>query len=425
MKTLFDADRHSLQDALALTALSLQTHAAPYRHWVLGYSGGKDSSAMVAAVLYLIESGQVHAPQTLTVLYGNTKLELVPLLENARAILAAVRARGCHAEEVIPELDNRFMVYVLGRGVPPPTNTFRWCTERIKIMPMGAALEQQLTRTGEKALMLLGLRVGESAARDGRIALACGGKHGGECGTGWFHAEPPDAAADTLSPILHWRTCHVWDWLMVGLKRETNPYPEMSPAWQAWHRERRGRLPCHGLDFRIVAEVYDADEEGSANEVAARTGCVGCNLASQDFSLQRLLRRPEWAYLAPLRRLKPLWGELREHSNRLRKGNDERRKDGTLVSNPGRIGPLNLEARRWGLAEVLQIQAEVNAAADAAGRPRIDLIDPQEEARIRELIAANTWPDKWDGTELPGDTDLPRVYGDGTMQQLLFAGLEE
>ncbi|MFF6587163.1 phosphoadenosine phosphosulfate reductase, partial [Pseudomonas aeruginosa] len=90
---------------------------------------------------------------------------------------------------------------------------------------------------------------------------------------------------------------------------------------------------------------------------------------------------------------------LREPQHRLRKAGIERLKDGSIAANPQRMGPILLEARLMGLERVLAIQAECNAAADHLGRPRIDLINTEEEARIRELIAAGTWPDGWDGDE--------------------------
>lgn len=74
---------------------------------------------------------------------------------------------------------------------------------------------------GEKFLMLTGVRTGESVARDQRIEASCG-KNGAECGQGWFQEATPDAVADTLAPILHWRVCHVWDWLMFQATRITS-----------------------------------------------------------------------------------------------------------------------------------------------------------------------------------------------------------
>jgi DNA sulfur modification protein DndC len=56
-----------------------------------------------------------------------------------------------------------------------------------------------------------------------------------------------------------------------------------------------------------------------------------------------------------------------------------------------------MEARRFGLDVVLGVQREANAEAARLGRPAIDLVNTEEEARIRELMAANTWPNRWDG----------------------------
>jgi len=49
--TLWESERVSLERSLALTAESLNVYAANYDHWALAFSGGKDSSALVAAVM--------------------------------------------------------------------------------------------------------------------------------------------------------------------------------------------------------------------------------------------------------------------------------------------------------------------------------------------------------------------------------------
>ncbi|MDX9996273.1 MAG: hypothetical protein RBS28_13215 [Rhodocyclaceae bacterium] len=59
------------------------------------------------------------------------------------------------------------------------------------------------------------------------------------------------------------------------------------------------------------------------------------------------------------------------------------------------------------------------------GDPRFELVNAEEEARIRALISAGTWPDGWDGTEPTADTWLPvTIYGNGAEQHDLF-GLDE
>ena len=395
--TLFEGVRSTLAEAIALTVESLRAYALTHRHWAIAYSGGKDSSALVTVVAHLIETGVIAKPESLTVLYADTRMEIAPLQVAAIKVMHELRAREIDVQVVLPELDDRFMVYMLGRGVPPPKNRFRWCTSQIKIEPMMKALQSLRDRTGEKVLMLTGVRLGESAQRDARIILSCS-RDGAECGQGWFQEATPEAVADTLAPILHWRVCHVWAWLTA-------------------------HAPDIGFPTLPIAVAYGGSE---AAEVNARTGCVGCPLASKDTALQAVVRQPEWAYLAPLMRLKPLYADLSfNHANRLRKVDVELRKDGTAASNPQRVGPLTIEARLRGLAEVLKIQADVNEAAAPYGRPAISLIDEKEERRIRELIAENTWPRGWDGTEAEGDALIDRINRDGTVQPLLGWALEE
>ncbi|MEN1478048.1 phosphoadenosine phosphosulfate reductase, partial [Pseudomonas aeruginosa] len=87
---------------------------------------------------------------------------------------------------------------------------------------------------------------------------------------------------------------------------------------------------------------------------------------------------------------------------------------------PQRMGPILLESRLLGLERVLAIQTECNAAANRLGRPHIDLINIEEEARIRELIAAGTWPDGWHGGEPIATMPLDKIFADGAVQPLLF-----
>jgi len=383
--SLFDGDRMRLVDALELTAQSLNAYGALYDHWAIAFSGGKDSSATVAAVVYLIRSGRVTAPKTLTVLMSDTRMELPPLFATAMTILAELRALGIRTQVVMPTLEDRFFVYMLGRGVPPPSNTFRWCTAQLKIEPMLAALKALRDEHGKKFLMLTGVRVGESAARDGRIAMSCG-RNNSECGQGWYQEATPEAVADTLAPLLHWRLCHVWDWL-TGL----------APAGFE-----------HGLSTKLIAAVYGQDED---LETHARTGCVGCNLASRDLALEQIIRRPQWAGYAPLLELRGLYAELKKPHNRIRKDGTETRKDGALVANPCRMGPLTFEARLWALDQVKRIQW-------IAG---VDLINAEEEAKIRELIEAKTWPRGWDGTEPLASLPFENVRPDGSVQTAMLA----
>lgn len=392
--SLFEDDRLTLPKSIELSVESLRHYGSFYKHWAIAFSGGKDSSATVTLIAHLIETGQVPKPESLTVLYADTRQELPPLHSSALGILEELRKRGFETRVVLPELDHRYFVYILGRGVPPPSNTFRWCTPKLKVMSMERELETLRQERGEKFLMITGVRIGESAARDQRIAVSCT-KDGGECGQGWFQHSSSGAVADTLAPIVHWRVCHVWDWLL--------------------HADLELGFPT----FEI-ARVYGQDVSDGEEPLNARTGCIGCPLVQKDAALDRVVSQPEWAYLAPLQKLRPLYWEVKKPQYRHRK-HEERNKDGRLTVKQGRLGPLTLDTRRWMLAEVLAIQEEVNQVAIIQSRPTISLINNEELARINELIDANTYPEKWDGTEPTGDVMLPEIFPDGSVQHLLFS----
>jgi DNA sulfur modification protein DndC len=399
--SLFEADRLTLSKSIELSVESLLHYGSLYKHWAIAFSGGKDSAATVTLVAHLIEAGKIPKPESLTILYADTRQELPPLHTAALNILEALKVRlqplfkeGCFETRVVlPELDHRYFVYILGRGVPPPSNTFRWCTSKLKVMSMERELEALRQERGEKFLMLTGVRIGESAARDQRIAVSCT-KDGGECGQGWFQQSTSNAIADTLAPVVHWRVCHVWDWLL--------------------HADLELGFPT----FEI-AQVYGQDVSDGEEPLNARTGCIGCPLVQRDAALDRLIAQPEWAYLAPLQKLRPLYWEIRKPKYRLRK-NGEVRKSATKYIGRNRLGPLHLEARRWMLDQVLGIQREVNDTVRVLGKPELSLINAEELGRIEELIAANTFPDRWEGTEHRGDDWLPEILPDGSIQNLLF-----
>ena len=371
--TLFDGARLTLDEAIELTAESLRLYGATSDHWVLTYSGGKDSSTAATLVHHLVATGRVPAPKSFTLLYADTRMELLPLHWNALRLLEHMRGYGVRTEVVQPPLDQRFWVYMLGRGVPPPGPRFRWCVGLLKLNPMTGFMTTLHERYG-KLLILTGVRVGESAARDQRLAISCS-RDGSECSQGYFQRDTPDGLGAVLAPIIHMRVCHVFDWLSLF-------------------------APEAGYPTRAVAEAYGGDE---AEEINARTGCVACNVASKDLGLDTVVRMypSQWGYLARLKQLRSLYAALRSPHHRLRKPGGETKSDGSLVRNQHRPGPLKMASRAWALEVVLELQANVNLDADRLGRPRIDILSADEEERIRELWDANTWPDKWSGEE-PG-----------------------
>lgn len=385
-----------MDDSIRLTLDGLNVYLTGRDTVAVASSGGKDSTTVVTLLVWAILTGRVPAPRRLVILYADTRMELLPLyqvidgvlneLEDRRDELAAL---GCELviRRVVAVVDRRFFVQMLGRGVPPSHNRFRWCTPKLKLEPMAAALaDLRPAGSGDEAkpLLLHGVRIGESAVRDGRIALACS-KEDSECGQGWYQETLPDAACDKFGPLLHWRVCHVARWL---------------DTWAV--QEEFG-----GWDTAMLVRAYGGEE---AMEAGARTGCVGCPLITEDRALARVVALPEWAYLAPLGRLRPIYARLQSPVYRLRKPPGERTKTGKMVSKQNRLGPLTMDARRMGLDEVLAVQQDVNAHATAIGRPVIDILNAEEEARIREFWAMGEWPEGWSGDEPVGEDTLMPLF---------------
>ncbi|WEZ84594.1 phosphoadenosine phosphosulfate reductase family protein [Rhizobium sp. 32-5/1] len=337
-------------EAIELTLQSMAVYGPQHEHWGIAWSGGKDSSATLTLIVHLIDVGKLAAPKSLTVFYADTRQELPPLEISARRIMQQLKTRGIQCEVVRAPMDKRFLVYILGRGVPPPNNnTLRWCTRQIKVDPMTDALAARIDQLDGSILMITGVRQGESAIRDGRIAMSCG-KDGAECGQGWYQQMLPNAKGirgkiATLAPLLHWRVCNVWDWLRI--------YAPMA-EYGGW----------------ATAEIADAYGGDEAAEIAARTGCIGCPLASEERALETILVAPHWAYLAPLRGMKMLYRELREPQHRLKKPGAELLKDGSLAKNPQRMGPLTFTARLMGLNRILSIQGNATTPLFASAGPR-------------------------------------------------------
>ena len=162
-------------EAVELTLASLRAYWPRHQHVAVAWSGGKDSTATLTLIIHLIDAGHLPQPEVLYVFYADTRQELPPIQLAADLVIARLRERNWIKVIVVrAPLEKRFMVYILGRGVPPPNNnTLRWCTRQIKVEPMAAALGEAIAQLPGTALMITGVREGESAVRDGRIAMSC------------------------------------------------------------------------------------------------------------------------------------------------------------------------------------------------------------------------------------------------------------
>ena len=139
------------------------------RPWILGFSGGKDSTCMIQ----LIWNALVKLPSTkltkkLFIISSDTLVESPKIVETVTDSLEmmenAAKKVGLpvHTNLVRPIIEETFWVCLLGKGYPAPSNTFRWCTDRLKISSANRFIQDQVSEYGE-VIMALGSRKDESS----------------------------------------------------------------------------------------------------------------------------------------------------------------------------------------------------------------------------------------------------------------------
>lgn len=331
----FDSELRSLtaKSFEALASIADKGHA----RWVVTYSGGKDST-LVAVLTSLFLTANPGYTVQLEVIYSDTLMEMPPLRETADAMMkhmrSAFKRAGLQARvrAVTPRVQDRFWVKLLGRGYPPPGPRFRWCTHRLKIKPADALLN----RDGSiDTAILTGVRYGESATRTKNLRVSCA--NGGECGQDyWFMKGPQGSNRSYYAPVVHWRTCKVWDFLVFV-------------------------APNLGWPTKKLFALY-GDQD-------LRFGCWTCTLVERDKTMENLMKRPGMERLAELHAFRNrIVEECKDPVNRLRRPD-------------GRLGPVQLEARRRLMRELLRLQRKLKMA----------LVSPEEIQAIKQEWRIRNW----------------------------------
>ncbi|HPE43947.1 MAG TPA: DNA phosphorothioation system sulfurtransferase DndC, partial [Bacteroidales bacterium] len=141
------------------------------RPWIIGFSGGKDSTALLQLVWYALKK----IPRELRnrkvyVICNDTLVENPVITEYVYGVLKKIQQASVEqslpieVQKTIPKLEDTFWVNIIGRGYPVPNNAFRWCTDKMKIKPTSRFIIEQVAENGE-AIILLGTRSAESANR--------------------------------------------------------------------------------------------------------------------------------------------------------------------------------------------------------------------------------------------------------------------
>lgn len=146
------------------------------RPWVIGYSGGKDSTTVVQLAFTMLQNlSPEERHKDIYVVSSDTLIEnpivLGFLSQNSQLINDSAKDKNLplYTHMVHPDYNNTFWANVIGKGLPTPTSIrFRWCTERLKIKPSNVFIEEKVRENGE-VVLLLGVRKSESIARSIRI----------------------------------------------------------------------------------------------------------------------------------------------------------------------------------------------------------------------------------------------------------------
>src|SRR4030043_1429538 len=141
------------------------------RPWLVGFSGGKDST-MLASLIFdaILSIPPAQRKKPVSVLCTDTRVEIPAIAEMVEGTLARMQRfsqqNGLNIDMNLlkPPPEQSFWVNVIGRGHPPPNRTFRWCTQRLKIDPVTVFVNQRLGHWGE-AILHLGARRAESSTR--------------------------------------------------------------------------------------------------------------------------------------------------------------------------------------------------------------------------------------------------------------------
>lgn len=147
------------------------------RPWIVGFSGGKDSTVLLTLVWLALERVKETLPypkqlkRKVYVVCNDTMVENPIISSYTDDVLIkieeAARDKGLPiiVKKTTPKLEETYWTNVIGKGYPVPNNAFRWCTDKLKIRPTSHFLLEQIDEKGE-AIVLLGTRYEESASRE-------------------------------------------------------------------------------------------------------------------------------------------------------------------------------------------------------------------------------------------------------------------
>jgi len=357
------------QELDACLGLIREHYLADNRPWVIGYSGGKDSTCVLQLVwnaLSGIPSAKLIKP--VYVITSDTYVESPAverhLAESLDRINSSARKSQLPIEayKVGPTVDDTFWVNLIGRGYPAPYSSFRWCTDRMKIKPATVFIQKKVAQYGE-VVIVLGARKEESTTR----AQAMG--HRRQVGSRLFrHGSLPNAWVFT--PIEDWSTQDVWTYLT-----------SISAPW--------------GTDNRELVTMYRNAQAGECPLVidkstpscgGGRFGCWVCTVVDRDRTMEAMIDNGE-VWLQPLLDFRNWLADTKDPKNKSAIREVRRRTGKIEFFGPEddkklRYGPFTLAFRKEILVRLLRAQIELKKqSSESSAR----LFLPDELHKIRQI----------------------------------------
>jgi DNA sulfur modification protein DndC len=241
--------------------------------WIIGFSGGKDSTLVVHAVFdALLSITPSWRTRPVHIVSNDTLVESPPVTEHLKSSQLVIEQAARNLRLPIsvvttrPNIEQSFWVNIIGRGYPTPNQSFRWCTDRLKIQPTSRYILDSVSACGS-AIVVLGVRLDESSSRRANIE-----KRENLANTNLSaHSELPGALI--YRPIVDLTTDDVWEILASNL-----------PPWGGSHA---GLVQLYrDAEGGECPVVLSKEEAPGCGTKSSRFGCWTCTVVEKDKSLQ-------------------------------------------------------------------------------------------------------------------------------------------
>lgn len=343
MEGLHMITRHDIEDIYEIVQELYMAEDIP---WVIGYSGGKDSTATLQLVWYALKElpewqrmrKPVHVISTDTMVESPVIVRWVERSLNYIKEEAEKQKMPFLVHRLRPSIDQTFWVNLLGRGYPHPNSKFRWCTSRLKIMPSNNFIKSVVSEYGE-AILLLGTRKEESVRRAQNMARY-------EKMRVREYLSPNGSMHNGLvfSPLEKWTSQDVWFYLL-----------QYSNPWQFDNKELMNLYRGATEDTECPI-MTDLSKPTCGN---SRFGCWVCTLVEKDKSMEAMIiNDSQKAWMMPLLDFRNDIANAEKDWNR----REFRKMRGNLLPSKGHLihGPYKQEVREEWLERLLRIQKDIH-----------------------------------------------------------------